>query len=51
MKQRVDMPDKLIDSFIRFTHQNKGVFPKRRRNTFQMLKDDEINFMIDVMHP
>jgi len=42
MKQRLDMPDKLIDLFIRFTHQNKGIFPKRRRNTFQMLRDDEI---------
>jgi len=42
MKQRVDMPDKLIDLFIRFTHQNKGIFPKNRRNNFQMLKDDEV---------
>jgi Fic family protein len=42
MKQRIDMPDKLIDSFIRFAHQNNGVFPKRRRSTFHMLKDDEI---------
>ena len=42
MKQRVDMPDKLIDLFIRFTHQNNGIFPKRRRTTFRMLKDDEI---------
>jgi len=42
MKQRVDMPDKLIDLFIRFTHQNNGIFPKRRRNTFHMLNNDEI---------
>ncbi len=42
MKQSVDMPDKLIDSFIRFTHQNNGIFPKRGRNTFHMLNDDEI---------
>lgn len=42
MKQKVDMPDKLIDSFIRFTHQNNGVFPKRRRKHFSMLEDDEI---------
>ena len=42
MKQRVDMPDKLIDLFIRFTNQNNGIFPKKRRNTFQMLRDDEI---------
>lgn len=42
MKQRIDMPDKLIDLFIRFTHQNNGIFPKWRRNTFHMLNDDEI---------
>jgi len=48
MKQRVDMPDKLIDLFIRFTHQNKGIFPKRRRNTFQMLKDGEIEALQSI---
>jgi len=48
MKQRVDMPDKLIDSFIRFTHQNNGNFPKRRRNTFHMLKDDEIEALQSI---
>ncbi len=48
MKQRIDMPDKLIDSFIRFTHQNNGVFPKRRRNTFQMLNDDEIQALQSI---
>jgi len=48
MKQRIDMPDKLIDSFIRFTHQNNGIFPKRRRNTFNMLKDDEIEALQSI---
>ncbi|MBE0673110.1 MAG: Fic family protein [Bacteroidales bacterium] len=48
MKQRIDMPDMLIDSFIRFTHQNNGVFPKRRRNTFLMLKDDEIEALQSI---
>jgi hypothetical protein len=48
MKQRVDMPDKLIDLFIRFTHQNNGIFPKRRRNTFQMLKDEEIEALQSI---
>jgi len=49
MKQKVDMPDKLIDLFIRFTHQNNGIFPKRRRNTFQMLKDDEIEALQSII--
>jgi hypothetical protein len=48
MKQKVDMPDKLIDLFIRFTHQNNGIFPKRRRNNFQMLKDDEIEALQSI---
>lgn len=48
MKQRIDMPDNLIDSFIRFTHQNNGVFPKRRRSTFNMLKDDEIEALQSI---
>jgi hypothetical protein len=48
MKQRIDMPDKLIDVFIRFTHQNNGIFPKRRRNTFHMLKDDEITALQSI---
>ncbi|MCX6325626.1 MAG: Fic family protein [Bacteroidia bacterium] len=48
MKQRVDMPDKLIDLFIRFTHQNNGIFLKRRRTTFQMLKDDEIEALQSI---
>lgn len=48
MKQRIDMPDKLIDSFIRFTHQNNGVFPQRRRSTFHMLKDDEIEALQSI---
>lgn len=44
------MPDKLIDSFIRFTHQNNGIFPKRRRNTFHMLKDNEIEALQSIFH-
>jgi len=49
MKQSIDMPDRLIDSFIRFTHQNNGIFPKRRRNTFHMLKDDEIEALQSII--
>ena len=48
MKQKVDMPDRLIDSFIRFTHQNNGTFPKRRRKDFYMLEDDEIEDLQNI---
>lgn len=38
----VDMPDKDINLMITFLHQNNGVFPKRRREHFIKLTDDEI---------
>jgi len=41
----VDMPDRIINLMIMFLHQNKGVFPKRRREDFTKLTDDEINEM------
>jgi hypothetical protein len=41
----VDMPDKLISMMLTCLHQNKGVFPKRRREYFSKLTDEEINRM------
>lgn len=41
----VDMPDRIINLMIMFLHQHKGVFPKRRREEFAKLTDDEINEM------
>ncbi len=38
----VDMPDKFIDLFIRLLHQNKGLFPIRKRQHFEKLTDNEI---------
>lgn len=38
----VDMPDKDINNMILFLHQNKGIFPKRRRDLFSKLTDEEI---------
>jgi len=40
-----DMPDKDIDLFIKFMHQNRGMFPKRRRKDFAKLTDNEISKM------
>jgi hypothetical protein len=45
LQQIVDMPDKDINRMIMFLHQNKGVFPKRRRQDFEKLTDDEIKNM------
>jgi Fic family protein len=41
----VDMPDKDINLMIIFLHQNKGVFPNRRRKDFAKLTEDEIASM------
>jgi hypothetical protein len=41
----VDMPDKLINLMLAFLHQNRGVFPKRRRDFFKELTEDEIQKM------
>jgi hypothetical protein len=44
----VDMPDRMIDMMLTFLHQNKGVFPKKRRDYFVKLGDNEIQQMQDA---
>jgi hypothetical protein len=41
----VDMPDRNINLMILFLHQNKGIFPKRKREQFSKLTDQEIKKM------
>jgi len=41
----VDMPDKDLNLMITFLHQNNGIFPKRRRERFAKLSDEEIDNM------
>jgi Fic family protein len=45
IQQIVDMPDRLITMMLTFLHQNKGAFPKRRREYFGKLTEDEIQRM------
>lgn len=45
LQRIVDMPDKAINLMILFLHQNKGIFPKRRREQFSKLTDEEIQRM------
>jgi len=45
LQQIVDMPDRDINSMLIFLHQNKGIFPKRRRDQFSKLTDEEIERM------
>ena len=42
IQQIVDMPDRDINLMLIFLHQNKGLFPKRRREQFSKLNDEEI---------
>ena len=42
LQRIVDMPDRQLDLMIKFLHQNQGVFPKRRREHFIKLTDEEI---------
>jgi hypothetical protein len=39
------MPDRDIGRMLVFLHQNRGVFPKRRRELFSKLTDEEIAAM------
>ncbi|WP_348824538.1 Fic family protein [Flavobacterium aestuarii] len=45
IQEIVDMPDMEISRMILFLHQNKGLFPKRRRKDFVKLTDAEIELM------
>ncbi|HKO76666.1 MAG TPA: Fic family protein [Flavobacterium sp.] len=45
IQEIVDMPDVEINKMILFLHQNKGIFPKRRRKDFARLTDAEIELM------
>lgn len=48
LQRIVDMPDRDINLMLIFLHQNKGVFPKRRREQFLKLTDEEILQMQDA---
>ena len=45
LQRIVDMPDRRLEQLMLFLHQNKGVFPKRRREQFSELTDEEIGRM------
>lgn len=41
LQQLIDMPDKRLSDVIRYLHQNKGVFPNRRKKQFEEITDAE----------
>ena len=49
MREIVDMPEKKVMLFIKFTEQNNGVFPKSRRDSFNELTDNEITELAQIV--
>jgi hypothetical protein len=49
MRNIVDMPEAKTLKFITFVQQNKGTLPKRRRDLFSELTDDEIQKLSQVI--
>lgn len=49
MRAIVDMPDKKMAQFILFTQQNRGEFPKGRRDLFSELSDEEIASLAKIV--
>lgn len=45
LQQIIDMPDKRLNEIIIFLHQNKGIFPNRRRKQFQEVTPEEFSNM------
>jgi Fic family protein len=41
LQQLIDMPDKQLSNFIMYLHQNKGIFPNRRKKQFEEITEEE----------
>jgi hypothetical protein len=42
------MPDKRLSSIITYLHQNKGVFPNRRKKQFEEITETEFEKMENI---
>ena len=49
MRSIVDMPEQKAMQLIRFVQQNNGEFPKRRRDFFSELTDEEIAELAEIV--
>ncbi|SMC79493.1 Fic family protein [Pedobacter nyackensis] len=45
LQNLIDMPDRRLNDIIVFLHQNRGVFPKRRRKNFEEITEEEFEKM------
>ena len=50
MRNVVDMPEQKALQFITFVQQNNGTLPKRRRELFIELSDDEVTKLADIIN-
>ena len=50
MRNVVDMPEQKALQFITFVQQNSGTFPKRRRELFAELSDDEVAKLAEIIN-
>jgi hypothetical protein len=41
LQQWIDMPDKQLSNVIMYLHQNKGIFPNRRKKQFEEITEEE----------
>jgi Fic family protein len=48
LQQLIDMPDKRLSSIITYLHQNKGVFPNRRKKQFEEITETEFEKMENI---
>jgi len=46
--QLIDMPDKRANDLIVFIHQNKGIFPNRRKKNFEEISDEEFTAIENI---
>ena len=48
LQNLIDMPDRKLNEVIVFLHQNKGIFPNRRKKQFPEITDAEFEAMQKV---
>jgi Fic family protein len=41
LQELIDMPDKRLNNLILYLHQNKGIFPNRRKKQFEEITENE----------
>lgn len=48
LQHLIDMPDKRLSNVIMYLHQNKGIFPNRRKKQFEEITETEFEAMENI---